>query len=162
MRAESGSCQNPRRLSFQTSSRTAKPAVSTFGLENMLSTRFWSAVKTGTSKDMRDNWTIGYSRKYTVGVWAGNFSGSSMWNVTGIHGAAPVWLEIMNYLHDRDTSERPAPPEGVVRREVKFRQSVRLCRSISWSAPMPGMKLSRWQKRSGLGSHTLRISLLWP
>jgi penicillin-binding protein 1C len=44
----------------------------TFGLENPLSTRFWTAVKTGTSKDMRDNWCIGYSRKYTVGVWTGN------------------------------------------------------------------------------------------
>jgi penicillin-binding protein 1C len=41
----------------------------TFGLENPLATRFWTAVKTGTSKDMRDNWCIRYSHKYTVGVW---------------------------------------------------------------------------------------------
>jgi len=35
------------------------------------------AVKTGTSKDMRDNWCVGFSDKYTVGVWAGNFSGEA-------------------------------------------------------------------------------------
>ena len=39
-----------------------------FGLENPLATRFWSAVKTGTSKEMRDNWCVGYTRHYTVGV----------------------------------------------------------------------------------------------
>ena len=48
---------------------------STFGLENSLATKFWSAVKTGTSKDMRDNWCLGYSSEYTVGVWVGNYSG---------------------------------------------------------------------------------------
>jgi penicillin-binding protein 1C len=51
----------------------------TFGLENSLATRFWTGVKTGTSKDMRDNWCVGYSEKYTVGVWVGNFSGEPMW-----------------------------------------------------------------------------------
>jgi penicillin-binding protein 1C len=44
-------------------------------LKYLWSTRFWTAVKTGTSKDMRDNWCIGYSHKYTVGVWVGNFTG---------------------------------------------------------------------------------------
>ena len=39
----------------------------TFGLENPLATRFWTAVKTGTSKDMRDNWCIGYSRNIRSG-----------------------------------------------------------------------------------------------
>lgn len=71
----------------------------TFGLESPLATRFWSAVKTGTSKDMRDNWCIGFSRRHTVGVWIGNFSGEPMWNVSGVTGAAPVWAEIMDYLH---------------------------------------------------------------
>lgn len=92
----------------------------TFGLENFLSTRFWTAVKTGTSKDMRDNWCIGYSEKYTVGVWIGNFSGESMWNVTGISGAAPVWLEIMNILHSSTVSRGPIPPTGVFKKEVQF------------------------------------------
>jgi penicillin-binding protein 1C len=86
----------------------------TFGLENPLATRFWTAVKTGTSKDMRDNWCIGYSEKYTVGVWVGNFSGEPMWNVSGISGAAPVWVEVMNRLHrDEGPTKREVPPRLV-------------------------------------------------
>lgn len=86
----------------------------TFGLENPLSTSFWTASKTGTSKDMRDNWCIGFSSDYTVGVWVGNFSGEAMWNVSGISGAAPVWLEIMKYLHKTHPSRPPSPPQGVL------------------------------------------------
>jgi penicillin-binding protein 1C len=86
----------------------------TFSLESPLSTRFWTAVKTGTSKDMRDNWCIGSSSLYTVGVWAGNFSGEPMWNVSGISGAAPVWVEIMNWLHRDRTSKAPEAPKGVL------------------------------------------------
>lgn len=87
----------------------------TFGLENPLASRFWSAVKTGTSKDMRDNWCIGYSRRYTVGVWVGNFSGQSMWNVSGISGAAPVWHAVMDYLRGLEADTAPQPPAGLVR-----------------------------------------------
>jgi penicillin-binding protein 1C len=85
----------------------------TFSLESPLSTRFWTAVKTGTSKDMRDNWCIGFSNRYTVGVWAGNFSGEPMWNVSGITGAAPVWVEIMNRLHRGRTSTETQPAPDV-------------------------------------------------
>lgn len=92
----------------------------TFGLENPLSTRFWTAVKTGTSKDMRDNWCIGYSRKHTVGVWVGNFNGEPMWNVSGITGAAPIWIEVMNRLHQNDGSLRNKPPADLVKGEIKF------------------------------------------
>ena len=94
----------------------------TFGLENALSTRFWTAVKTGTSKDMRDNWCMGYSEKYTVGVWVGNFSGAPMRNVSGVSGAAPIWLEMMNTLHRERPSRPPRLPEGVVLAEVSFEQ----------------------------------------
>jgi len=96
----------------------------TFGLENSLSTRFWTAVKTGTSKDMRDNWCIGYSRKFTVGVWTGNFSGEPMWNVSGITGAAPVWIEVMNFLHRNCPSIKREVYPGLVRREIEFHQGI--------------------------------------
>ena len=92
----------------------------TFGLENPLGTRFWTAVKTGTSKEMRDNWCVGYSRRYTVGVWVGNFSGEPMRNVSGITGAAPIWVEVMSWLHRAESSAAPAPPPGVVSRPVRF------------------------------------------
>jgi penicillin-binding protein 1C len=92
----------------------------TFGTDSVLATRFWSAVKTGTSKDMRDNWALGYSQKYTVGVWVGNASGASMWDVSGVSGAAPVWASIMNYLHERTPSKAPHPPAGLIREGVSF------------------------------------------
>jgi penicillin-binding protein 1C len=88
--------------------------AATFGLESALATATWSAVKTGTSKDMRDNWCIGFTRRYTVGVWVGNFSGASMWGVSGVDGAAPAWREIVDAL-PRDGDEAPAPPPGLER-----------------------------------------------
>jgi penicillin-binding protein 1C len=87
----------------------------TFGMDSPLTLPFWAAAKTGTSKDMRDNWCVGFSSRYTVGVWTGNFSGEPMWNVTGISGAAPAWAEIMQGLHRTGRDVSPHPPPGVVR-----------------------------------------------
>jgi penicillin-binding protein 1C len=91
----------------------------TFGLENALATPFWTAVKTGTSKDMRDNWCVGFSRRYTVGVWVGNFTGEPMRNVSGVTGAAPVWRELMTWLHRQTPSRPPRIPDGLVVRTVE-------------------------------------------
>ncbi|WP_394781848.1 penicillin-binding protein 1C [Undibacterium sp.] len=100
----------------------------TFGLESALATRFWAAVKTGTSKDMRDNWCVGYSERYTVGVWVGNASGAPMWDVSGVTGAAPVWQEVMAYLNSRadlqakikPVARVPIPVPGVVAMPVQY------------------------------------------
>ena len=92
----------------------------TFGLDSVLTTRFWSAVKTGTSKDMRDNWAIGWSQHYTVGVWVGNASGAAMHEVSGSSGAAPVWAQVLGYLHRAQPSLAPPPPAGVVQHSVQF------------------------------------------
>jgi penicillin-binding protein 1C len=96
----------------------------TFGLENSLATRYWSAVKTGTSKDMRDNWCVGYTDKFTVGVWVGNSSGAPMRDVSGITGAAPTWLSVMNYLHDRFGSRQIVRPSDVFYYQVRFPNEV--------------------------------------
>ncbi|OOG42300.1 penicillin-binding protein 1C [Polaromonas sp. A23] len=92
----------------------------TFGTDSVLATRFWTAVKTGTSKDMRDNWALGYSQRYTVGVWVGNASGAPMWDVSGTSGAAPVWAALMKHLHQREPSRAPAPPAGLMQKNVQF------------------------------------------
>ena len=86
-----------------------------FGLENALATRYWSAAKTGTSKDMRDNWCIGFTRRYTVGVWVGNFDGAPMTNVSGVTGAAPIWRAVMNYLNANSPDAPPKLPANVMR-----------------------------------------------
>ena len=98
----------------------AQARAATFGLDSVLTTRFWTAVKTGTSKDMRDNWAIGWSQRYTVGVWVGNASGEAMHSVSGSSGAAPVWADIMAGLHARLPSKAPVPPAGLVRQPVQF------------------------------------------
>jgi penicillin-binding protein 1C len=98
----------------------ANARTRTFGVDSVLGTRFWTAVKTGTSKDMRDNWAIGWSQRYTVGVWVGNAGGAPMWDVSGTSGAAPVWAEVMGYLHAREPSRAPAPPPGLVHLPVRF------------------------------------------
>ena len=92
----------------------------TFGTDSVLATRFWSAVKTGTSKDMRDNWAVGWSQRYTVGVWVGNASGAAMHDVSGTSGAAPIWAAVMGFLHAREPSRAPRAPPGLVRTPVRF------------------------------------------
>ncbi len=116
--------------SFQVADILADPnaRAATFGLESWLATPYWAAAKTGTSKDMRDNWCAGFSRRYTVAVWVGNASGSPMHDVSGISGAAPVWREVMDWLQRGDpargraavASQPPAPPKGLVRQRIRF------------------------------------------
>ncbi len=101
----------------------------TFGLKNELATGFWSAVKTGTSKDMRDNWCIGYSDRYTVGVWVGNFDGQPMWDVSGVTGAAPAWRDVMDYLHRQQPARAPAVPAGVVQQQISYLPALEASRS---------------------------------
>jgi penicillin-binding protein 1C len=91
-----------------------------FGTDSILATRFWSAVKTGTSKDMRDNWAVGYSQRYVVGVWVGNASGAPMWDVSGTTGAAPIWAAVMKHLHQSQASLAPVAPAGVLQTPVQF------------------------------------------
>ena len=108
------------------SDRSAR--AGTFGLESWLATPYWAAAKTGTSKDMRDNWAVGFSRKFTVGVWVGNAAGDPMHDVSGVSGAAPVWREVLDWLHrgEPDTGRprvesRPPPaPPGVVKNAIRF------------------------------------------
>jgi penicillin-binding protein 1C len=83
----------------------------TFGLNSYLSFDFPVACKTGTSSNYRDNWTIGFTPEWTVGVWVGNPDNSAMRGVTGVTGAAPIFHEIMMKLHDRyGTSWYQVPP----------------------------------------------------
>ncbi len=101
----------------------------TFGLDNPLATRVWSAAKTGTSKDMRDNWCVGFTSRYTVGVWVGNFSGEPMHDVSGITGAAPVFRDLVHYLHRDAPSTPPRAPPDVAAQQVVFEPAVESPRS---------------------------------
>ena len=70
-----------------------------------------AAAKTGTTNEYKDAWTIGYTPELVTGVWIGNSDNSSMDNVPGSKGAAPVWHALMSWaLQDREISdwERPS------------------------------------------------------
>ncbi len=59
---------------------------------------FPCAVKTGTTKDYKDNWTVGFTTEYTVGVWVGNFNATPMRKVSGVSGAGQIFTDVMNML----------------------------------------------------------------
>jgi penicillin-binding protein 1C len=89
-----------------------------FGYHNPLAFPFAVAAKTGTSKDFRDNWTVGYSRRYTVGVWVGNFRGEPMHNVSGISGCGPLFRDIMLLVQDKGAGAEFPEPDGLVTADV--------------------------------------------
>ena len=114
--------------------------VRTFGPDSVLRTRVWTAVKTGTSKDMRDNWAVGWSQHYTVGVWIGNANGSPMGQVSGTSGAAPIWADLMAWLHHTHSSHAPVAPPVIgpntpwVPQSVRFDPPVEPAR-LEWFLP---------------------------
>ena len=66
-----------------------------FGSGGSLDFPFPVAAKTGTSQAYHDNWTVGYTRELTVGVWVGNFDRDELRNSSGITGAAPIFHDVM-------------------------------------------------------------------
>jgi len=78
------------------------------------------SVKTGTTNDLRDNWTIGYNQDYLVAAWVGNNDNSPMNRnvVSGVTGAAPIWNEIMTNLLVDSKQTWPAIPSGVIGRSI--------------------------------------------
>ena len=73
------------------------------------------SVKTGTTNDRRDNWTIGYNPSRLVSVWVGNNDNTPMSYVaSGITGASPIWHKIMTYALKDQKQEWPLKPEGIV------------------------------------------------
>jgi 1A family penicillin-binding protein len=73
------------------------------------------AVKTGTTNDLRDNWTYGYTSDYVVGTWVGNNNNSKMRGVvSGISGAAPIWNKIMTEILRDKTVKKPVMPTNII------------------------------------------------
>lgn len=80
------------------------------------------AVKTGTTNDLKDNWTIGFTQDYLVATWVGNNDNTPMnqYLVSGITGAAPIWNRVMTYLVEKK-AENPTAlypmPDNVIEKE---------------------------------------------
>ncbi len=92
--------------------------ILSFGQDSILNIGRTAAVKTGTTNDFHDNWTVGYTPDIVVGVWVGNADNTPMFNVTGVSGAGPIWHTFMRAVL-RGTPDKPFPqPEGLVQVEV--------------------------------------------
>lgn len=92
--------------------------VLSFGQNSILNIGRTAAVKTGTTNDFHDNWTVGYSPDVVVGVWVGNANNTPMFNVTGVSGAGPIWHMVMRSVL-ASTPDKPfQQPEGLTQVEV--------------------------------------------
>jgi penicillin-binding protein 1C len=96
-----------------------------FGRGGSLEFPFPVAVKTGTSQSYHDNWTVGFSRHVTVGVWVGNFDRTPLRNSSGVTGAAPIFQGVMlaaeRRAHGTTAPSRSgvlAPGSDTVQREI--------------------------------------------
>lgn len=91
-----------------------------------------AAAKTGTTNDFRDNWTMGYTTDFVMGVWAGNDDNSSMLDATGVLGAAPIWHDSM-LLAEQGHPIRDFPnPGGLQWAKVTYPDGVQ---SSDWFIP---------------------------
>jgi penicillin-binding protein 1C len=107
-------------LARQLTSVLSDPAArsESFGLTSVLDLPFPVAVKTGTSKGFRDNWTVGYTRELTVAVWVGNFDGKPMVRSSGVSGAGPLFHAVMTAAMRGMTPRPLVSAEGLVAVEV--------------------------------------------
>lgn len=103
------------------------------------------SVKTGTTDNKRDNWTIGFTPDYLVATWVGNNNNAPMSQAlaSGITGAAPMWNQIMTKMLEGKASYQPVVPDGVVKKPcfgysayfIKGTEEKVLCRIITPTPP---------------------------
>ncbi len=98
-----------------------------------------AAVKTGTSQNFDDNWTVGYTTDYVLGVWAGNNNNSPMVNVTGVDGAGPIWHDSMLLAEQGNPVTGFANPGGLVKKTVHYPQGLT---TTDWY--IPGVTGGNW------------------
>lgn len=89
-----------------------------FGRNSILNLDRPAAVKTGTTSNFHDNWTIGYTPDLIVGVWAGNTNYEPMRDVSGVTGAAPIWHEFMRSVLTNQPEKAFTRPAGLVQVEI--------------------------------------------
>jgi 1A family penicillin-binding protein len=89
-----------------------------FGINSVLKIDRTAAVKTGTTTNFHDNWTVGYTPDLLVGVWVGNSNYQAMHNVTGLTGAAPIWAETMRSILQGRPDKPFTRPDGLIQAEV--------------------------------------------
>jgi penicillin-binding protein 1C len=140
-----------------------------FGSGGSLDFPFPVAVKTGTSQAYHDNWTIGFTRDVTVGVWVGNFDRTPLENSSGVTGAAPIFHDVLLAAQERIGGGRPASGDPLVGRPsdlepraicaLSGREATRFCPRIEteWIPRDRPSAPCRWHRQvEG------RIVVAWP
>ncbi len=142
-----------------------------FGRGGSLEFPFPVAAKTGTSQAYHDNWTIGYSRHVTVGVWVGNFDRRPLRNSSGVTGAGPIFHAVMLAAERRAAArgDESRLPESVVSNNTGV-QSVEICalsgmaanswcpaRRREWIPTETGLQACNWHHLTDEG-----VLTVWP
>jgi penicillin-binding protein 1C len=107
-----------------------------FGANSILRLDRPAAVKTGTTSNFHDNWTVGYTPSLVVGVWSGNTNYESMRGVNGLSGAAPIWHQFVRSVLSGQSPEEFTRPAGLVHLEI--------C-ALSGLLPTPACPYRRWE-----------------
>jgi penicillin-binding protein 1C len=140
-----------------------------FGTGGSLEFPFPVAVKTGTSQAYHDNWTVGFTREVTVGVWVGNFDRTPLQNSSGVTGAAPIFHDVMLAAEQRIGGRLPARDEAIVDRPAGLERraicalsgedATALCPRIEteWIPSDRPERPCRWHRRAGG-----RVRVAWP
>jgi penicillin-binding protein 1C len=121
-------------LADMLSDPTARAAA--FGPNSILNFPFSVACKTGTSSDFRDNWTIGFTSEFTVGVWAGNFEGTPMQDVSGVSGAGPIFRDVILELNATNELSWYPRPESIVEHRVDPATGLPVPKGIELTRPL--------------------------
>ena len=112
-----------------------------FGIHSNLRLPFPCAVKTGTSSDFRDNWCLGFTGEFTVGVWVGNFDNSPMAGISGVSGAGPIFHRTMLALHLGQHPTFPKQPATLARISIDERTGHRFLISPAQNTPFQRREL---------------------
>jgi membrane peptidoglycan carboxypeptidase len=91
-----------------------------------------AAAKTGTTDDFRDNWTMGYTTDFVMGVWVGNDDNTPMTHITGVQGAAPIWHDSMLEAESNHPIHDFTNPGGLQRGEITYPNGIR---TTDWYLP---------------------------
>jgi penicillin-binding protein 1C len=140
-----------------------------FGRGGSLEFPFPVAAKTGTSQAYHDNWTVGFTRDVTVGVWVGNFDRAPLRSSSGVTGAAPIFHDVLLAAQRRVGGGLPTGAETVVPRPsdlvpravcaLSGRPATPFCPRVEteWLPVSRPLKDCAWhQRRQG------RVAVSWP
>ena len=108
--------KNSKQISYLISDILSDPRARmiSFGEKNPLVLSHRAAVKTGTTTDWHDIWTLGYTSDFTVGVWVGNNNNEPMKKVSGVLGAAPIWNQFFEEVLKGTSNKEFVKPHGII------------------------------------------------